>query len=112
MAGTDDEWPILADPKPDGEEWPLQPNNAPGPPTTEPTGSRPSDAVGLITLICLLVIGPVIIVFLPSSYDYLLEMIVIVSFFVILIVVGVGAAIVERFVNRHKATDTEPRRDR
>jgi hypothetical protein len=46
MAGTADEWPILADPNPDDEGWPLQPNNAPGPPRTEPTEPtdlRPAD---------------------------------------------------------------------
>jgi hypothetical protein len=43
MAGADDEWPILADPNPDDEGWPLQPNNAPGPPPTEPTELRPAD---------------------------------------------------------------------
>ena len=26
MTGPNDEWPILADPNPDDEEWPLQPN--------------------------------------------------------------------------------------
>ncbi len=40
MTGPNDEWPILADPNPDDEEWPLQPNNAPGPPPTEPTELR------------------------------------------------------------------------
>ena len=29
MTGPNDEWPILADPNPDDEEWPLQPNIAP-----------------------------------------------------------------------------------
>ena len=43
MAGTDDEWPILVDPNPDDEGWPLQPNSAPGPPPTEPTELRPAD---------------------------------------------------------------------
>jgi hypothetical protein len=43
MAGTDDEWPILADPNPDDEEWPLQPNIDPAPAPTEPTELRPAD---------------------------------------------------------------------
>ena len=32
MAGPNDEWPILADPNPDDEEWPLEPNIDPAPP--------------------------------------------------------------------------------
>ena len=35
MTGPNDEWPILADPNPDDEEWPLQPNIDPGPAPTE-----------------------------------------------------------------------------
>jgi hypothetical protein len=37
VTGPKDEWPILADPNPDDEEWPLQPNIDPGPAPTEPT---------------------------------------------------------------------------
>jgi hypothetical protein len=35
VTGPNDEWPILADPNPDDEEWPLQPNIDPGPAPTE-----------------------------------------------------------------------------
>jgi len=37
VTGPNDEWPILADPNPDDEEWSLQSNIDPGPPPTEPT---------------------------------------------------------------------------
>ena len=37
MTGPNDEWPILADPNPDDEEWPLQPKIDPSPAPTEPT---------------------------------------------------------------------------
>jgi hypothetical protein len=39
VTGPNDEWPILADPNPDDEEWPLQPNIDP-PAPTEPTELR------------------------------------------------------------------------
>ena len=40
MTGPTDEWPILADPNSDDEEWPLQPNIDPAPAPTEPTELR------------------------------------------------------------------------
>ena len=86
MAGADDEWPILADPKPDDEGWPLQPNNAPGPPPTElrpadqpfPTYQSKPDSLASqvqciagITCVCLAVltlISAAIGFFLPQSH--------------------------------------------
>ena len=40
MTRPNDEWPILADPNSDDEEWPLQPNIDPTPAPTEPTELR------------------------------------------------------------------------
>ena len=40
VTGPNDEWPILADPNADDEEWPLQPNIDPAPAPTEPTELR------------------------------------------------------------------------
>jgi hypothetical protein len=40
VTGPNDEWPILADPNPDDEEWPLQPNIDPALAPTEPTELR------------------------------------------------------------------------
>jgi uncharacterized membrane protein len=127
MAGADDEWPILADPKPDDEGWPLQPNNAPGPPPTElrpadqpfPTYQSKPDSLASqvqciagITCVCLAVltlISAAIGFFLPSHTILQITMIVLM---VGLTLCVIAAAVAEPFVNRQEATDMEPRRAR
>lgn len=130
MAGADDEWPILADPNPDVEGWPLQPNNAPGPPPTGPTELRPADqpfptyqskpdslasqvqCIAGITCVCLAVltlISAAIGFFLPSHTILQITMIVLIVGLTLCVIV---AAVAEPFVNRHEATDMEPRRAR
>jgi len=127
MAGADDEWPILADPNPDDEGWPLQPNNAPGP---LPTELRPADqpfptyqskphslasqvqCIAGITCVCLAVltlISAAIGFFLPSHTILQITMIVLIVGLTLCVIV---AAVAEPFVNRHEATDMEPRRAR
>ena len=130
MAGADDEWPILADPNPDDDGLPLQPNNAPGPPPTEPTELRPADQpfptyqskpdslasqvqyIAGITCVCLAVltlISAAIGFFLPSHTILQITMIVLIVGLMLCVIV---AAVAEHFVNRHEATDMEPRRAR
>ena len=116
MAGTDDEWPILADPNPDDEGWPLQPNNAPGPPPTEPTELRPADqpfptyqskpdslasqvqCIAGITCVCLAVLTLIgtAIGWLLSSHNILqITMIVLIVGLMLCVIV---AALAEHFV--------------
>ena len=130
MAGADDEWLILADPNADDEGWPLQPNNAPGPPPTEPTELRPADqpfptyqskpdslasqvqCIAGITCVCLAVltlISAAIGFFLPSHTILQITMIVLIGG---LMLCAIIAAVAEHSVNRHEATDMEPRRAR
>jgi hypothetical protein len=133
---ADNEWLILADPNPDDE--PPADDTEPTGETvidTEPSDDEPADqpfptyqskqpdqppslasqveSIAGTTSLYLAVLGLIsaaILFFLPIS-SYVLQITVIV------LVVGVMlcaivAAVAEHFVNRHKTTDTEPRRAR
>ena len=105
----------------------MQPNNAPGPPPTElrpadqpfPTYQSKPDSLASqvqciagITCVCLAVltlISAAIGFFLPSHTILQITMIVLIGG---LMLCAIIAAVAEPFVNRHEATDMEPRRAR
>ena len=112
----------------------MQPNNAPGPPPTEPTEMRPADqpfptyqskqpdqppsvasqvqCIAGITCMCLAVLT-----LISAAIGFFLRSYAILQITMIVLIVGlmlcvIVAAVAEHFVNRHKATDMEPRRAR
>jgi hypothetical protein len=135
MAGAEDEWLILADPNPDDE--PPADDTEPSGETVidiEPSDEEPADqpfptyhskadslasrveSIAGTTCLCLavlLAIGAAILFFLPdSSYvTYVLE-ITVIALVVGLMLCAIVAAVAEHVVNRHEATETEPRRAR
>ena len=130
MAGAGGEWPILADPNPDDQGWPLKPNNAPGPAPTEPTELQPADqpfptyqskpdslAFQVQSIAGITCVGLAVLTLISAAIGFLLRSHTILQITMIVLMVGltlcvIAAAVAEPFVNRQEATDMEPRRAR
>jgi hypothetical protein len=138
MAGAEDEWLILADPNPDDE--PPADDTEPTGETvidTEPSDDEPADqpfptyqskqpdqppslasqveSIAGTTCLCLAVltlISAAILLILPSSSSSYVLQITCIALVVGLMLCAIVAAVAEHFVNRHEATETEPRRAR